>query len=470
MALEQKLSPKLQQKLVMTPALQLAIKLLQLNRLELEQVLQQEMVENPVLEQRDGLEMTDEAEEPKEADPEEDLFEDSDIDIESYLQEYYDAPPRTANMREEGEAPPLENTVSSTSSLADHLFWQLEMSSATSREAEVGCAVIGNLDEDGYLRASLEEVAELGDFSAEDVEAVLPQVQALDPPGIAARDLRECLLLQLEHLGVDDGLPARIVRDHLPLVIRHKFKEIARNCDADLEGVAEALETIRHLQPRPGQTYATDTTAYIIPDVTVVKDGDGYRVMLNDDGLPKLRVSRLYRKMIRAGEKLDADAKDYLQEKMRSALWLIKSFGQRQRTILKVAESIVGHQRAFLDRGLSELRPMVLKDVAEDIEMHESTVSRVVNGKYMDTPRGIYEMRFFFHSSLGHESGDEVSSVLVKERLRRIVDEEDSRKPLSDAAIAGKLKADGLQIARRTVAKYREELGIPASKGRKTIF
>jgi RNA polymerase sigma-54 factor len=213
--------------------------------------------------------------------------------------------------------------------------------------------------------------------------------------------------------------------------------------------------------------YATEPSRYIVPDVTVVKDGDVYRVVLNEDGLPKLRISRLYRQMLRSRDQLSKDASEFLQNKLKSALWLIKSYGQRQRTIQRVAESIVKHQEPFLENGLAELRPMVLRDVADDIEMHESTVSRVVNGKYMNTPQGIYEMKFFFHSALGHTSGSDVSSVSVKEKIRKLIAAEDAKKPLSDARVAKALKEEGLQIARRTVAKYREELGIPASKVRR---
>lgn len=236
-----------------------------------------------------------------------------------------------------------------------------------------------------------------------------------------------------------------------------------------MDEIAHALEIIKRLNPKPGHVYQTEPARYIVPDVSVVKDGDGYRIVLNDDGLPRLRISRFYRQMLRSRQELSSEAAEYLQTKLRSALWLIKSYGQRQRTISRVAESIVKHQRSFLARGVAELRPMVLRDVADDIEMHESTVSRVVNGKYMHTPQGIYEMKFFFHSALGHSSGSDVSSISVKEKIRKLIDSESPRKPLSDARIASELKNEGLQIARRTVAKYREEMGIPASKSRREI-
>jgi RNA polymerase sigma-54 factor len=330
-------------------------------------------------------------------------------------------------------------------------------------------AVIGNLDDDGRLRASAGEIAAMAGWPELEVERGIALVQGLDPIGVAARDLRECLYLQLEHLGVEEELPGVMVREYMDDVTRHRFREIARAAGASLDDVGAAMATIRELNPKPGQVYSDENPQYITPDVFVRKDGDEYIVSVNDDGLPRLRVSRMYRNLLRGKDQLSSETTDYLQDKMRSALWLIRSFGQRQRTIQKVSESIVKHQRAFLDHGVAALRPMVLRDVAEDIEMHESTVSRVVNGKYMHTPQGIFELKYFFHSGLGHASGSDVSSITVKERIRKLVEGESPAKPLSDAALARQLKAGGLQIARRTVAKYREELGIPASKLRREI-
>jgi len=475
MALEQKLAPRLQQRLVMTPALQMAIRLLQLNKLELEDVLQQEMVENPMLEEReDREEGIDATAEPtteatvdvEGAEPEEvDSFDE--INIESYFQDYYDASPGTPSMREERDELHLENTLAARPTMEEQLVWQLEMSHISGRDMEIGQAILGNLDDEGYLTASIEELQEMGGWAAEEVEAALSAVQRLDPPGVAARDLRECLLLQLDHLGERDGLAYRIVGEHLDLLKARDHSAIGRATGVRPAEVDAAIEIIQSLNPKPGAVYATEPSRYIVPDVTVVKDGDVYRVVLNEDGLPKLRISRLYRQMLRSRDTLSKDASEFLQNKLKSALWLIKSYGQRQRTIQRVAESIVKHQEPFLESGLAELRPMVLRDVADDIEMHESTVSRVVNGKYMNTPQGIYEMKFFFHSALGHASGSDVSSVSVKEKIRKLIAAEDAKKPLSDARVAKALKEEGLQIARRTVAKYREELGIPASKVRR---
>jgi RNA polymerase sigma-54 factor len=476
MALEQKLAPRLQQRLVMTPALQLAIRLLQLNRLELEGVLQQEMVENPLLEEREQ-EMSSSAEpeayEDRSEQAETEQAQESDkfeeINLETYFQDYHDSRTGSPRMHEEREGVPLENILAETPSMVDQLLWQLEMTDADSLEREIGEAIIGNLNMEGYLRASIEEISAMGPWPIERVEQALQRVQSLDPPGVAARDLEECLLLQLDHLGLHDDLAYRLVDDHLDLLTAHRYNDIAKACRVSIDEVAHALEIIKRLNPKPGHVYATEPARYIVPDVSVVKDGDDYRIVLNEDGLPKLRISRFYRQMLRSQQELSKDAAEYLQTKLRSALWLIKSYGQRQRTIGRVAESIVKHQRPFLDHGLAELRPMVLRDVADDIEMHESTVSRVVNGKYMHTPQGIFEMKFFFHSALGHTSGSDVSSISVKEKIRKLIDAESPQKPLSDARIASELKDDGLQIARRTVAKYREEMGIPASKSRREI-
>ena len=477
MALEQKLAPRLQQRLVMTPALQMAIRLLQLNKLELEDVLEQEMVENPMLEEREereeGVDATVEPAEESgstaEADdvaPEEvDAFDE--INIESYFQDYYDAQPGTPSMREERTEVQLENVLAARPTMEEQLLWQLEMNAHSPLEMDIGQAIIGNLDDEGYLKASTEELQAMGDWPSAAVQSALARVQQLDPPGVAARDLRECLLLQLDHIGAGGTLAYRIIDEHLDLLKARGHSEIARRCAARPADVQAAVELNQPLNPKPGSVYATEPSRYIVPDVTVIKDAGIYRVVLNEDGLPKLRVSRLYRQMLRSRKQLSKDAADYLQNKLKSALWLIKSYGQRQRTIQRVAESIVKHQEAFLEEGVVALRPMVLRDVADDIEMHESTVSRVVNGKFMDTPQGIFEMKFFFHSALGHSSGSDVSSISVKEKIRKLIAAEDDRKPLSDARIAAALKDSGLQIARRTVAKYREELGIPASKTRR---
>ena len=480
MALEQKLVLRLQQRLVMTPALQMAIRLLQLNRLELENVLEQEMVENPMLEEREGSEESVDAIVPpdevgiegqEKGDTEEFLPEDvnsfDEINIEAYFQDYYDAQPRTGPVQEHRDQLQLENMLAARPTMEQQLLWQLGMSDTSPMKMEIGRAIIGNFDEEGYLTVDTDELAVLGGWPVAAVESTLKWVQTFDPPGVAARNLRECLLLQLEHLDASQTLAYRIVDKHLDLLIDRAHSDIGRRCRVNLAEVESAVELIQSLNPKPGAVYATEPSQYIVPDVTVIKDAGTYRVVLNEDGLPKLRISRLYRHMLRSGGEVPKETSDYLHAKLKSALWLIKSFGQRQRTIQLVAESIVKHQVAFLEDGLVELRPLVLRDVADDIEMHVSTVSRVVNGKFMSTPQGILEMRFFFHSSIGHSNGSDVSSVSVKEDIRKLIATEDARKPLSDARIATALKEGGLQIARRTVAKYREQMRIGASKFRR---
>jgi RNA polymerase sigma-54 factor len=294
-------------------------------------------------------------------------------------------------------------------------------------------------------------------------------VQSLDPPGVAARDLTECLRLQLRHLGLENSPTDVMVRDHMKQLQSHQYAEIGRQMQLTPDEVSHHLEIIKRLDPKPGLKYSPDRSTYIIPDVFVVKEGDDFKIILNDDGLPKLRISPTYRRMLDVKEVGSEETRNYVKEKLRSALWLLKSVDQRQRTIYKVAESIVRHQRGFLDHGIEHLRPLVLRDVATDIGMHESTVSRVVANKYMHTPRGVYELRFFFHSGITSSMGEAISSVTIKDKIRKMIEGEDQAHPLSDSRIAELLGSDGLPLARRTVAKYREELRIPPSNLRKSV-
>ena len=474
MALEQKLSVRMSQRLVMTPSLQQAIKLLQMSKLELVEEVQQELLENPVLEEQAEAPPTErtevEAEKPEPGDPA-DPFED--IDYESYFQDVENNYAPRAPRETGEELPSFESTLAAKPSLADHLQWQLDMSAADETTRAIGRAIIGNINEDGYLQATLGEIADLGGFSREDVERALAVIQSFDPVGIASRDLVECLTLQLHHLG-EDGTPAEtIVRCHLDKLQNRRYKELAEVLGLELDALKEEIEIIRGLDPRPGQRYSRESSTYVVPDVYVLKIDDDYQILLNEEGLPRLRISPVYRRMVsrRDGDGTSSEAREYVRNKLRSAFRLIKSLEERQRTIYKVAQSIVKFQRDFLDYGIERLRPLVLKDVADDIGMHESTVSRVVNNKYMHTHRGLYEMRFFFHSGITSTRGEpSVSSLTVKEKIRKIIAGEDSNRPLSDSAIVKLLKSDGLQIARRTVAKYREELKIPSSSSRKQAF
>jgi RNA polymerase sigma-54 factor len=365
--------------------------------------------------------------------------------------------------------PPIENTLTETPDLYDHLLWQLHMSASDELTQEIGEAIIQNLDEDGMLRASVDEIANMGPFPLEEVEKALAVVQALDPSGIAARDLTECLRLQLKHLGLEGSPTDVMVKDHIKQLQTHQYPEIGRQMSLTPDEVSHHLEIIRRLDPKPGMKYSPDRSTYVIPDVFVVKEGDEYKILLNDDGLPKLRISPTYRRMLDVKEPGSEETRNYVKDKLRSALWLLKSVDQRQRTIYKVSDSIVKHQRGFLDHGIAHLRPLVLRDVANDIGMHESTVSRVVANKYMHTPRGVYELRFFFHSGITSSMGEAISSVTIKDKIRKMIEGENTARPLSDSRIAELLGADGLPLARRTVAKYREELRIPPSNLRKSV-
>jgi RNA polymerase sigma-54 factor len=301
------------------------------------------------------------------------------------------------------------------------------------------------------------------------VELVLRRIQDFDPPGVAARDLAECLLIQLRQLGLeDDSLPARIVRDYLPMLESRRFDRLARELGVTMEQVAEATKVVSVLEPKPGRDFSDQDTRYVTPDVHVHKVGDEYVVTLNEEGLPRLRVSSFYRQML--GANGSPEARGYIQEKMRAAAWLIKSIHQRQRTLYMVTSSIVKFQREFLDGGVAHLRPLVLKDVANDIGMHESTVSRATAGKYVHTPQGTFELKYFFTSSLRGGHGSEVSAESVKEKIRDIIAKEDARKPLSDQYIAELLGKEQIDIARRTVAKYRELMGILPSSKRKQVY
>jgi len=473
-AIHQKLGlqTRLSQRLILTPSLQQAIKLLPLTTLELAEVLEQEVTENPLLEEVPAQETAAEDAVAEEPAPEPERTEDplKDIEVEKFFEDYFeDYAERRSRPTEVPEMPPIENTLTESTDLYDHLLWQLRMTASDEITMEIGDAIIQNLDEDGMLRVSLEEIANLGPYPMPEVEKALAVVQALDPPGGATRTLTECLRIQLRVLGLEGSPADLMVRDHMKELQSHQYGEIGRQMGLSPEEVGHHLEIIRHLDPKPGNRYSPDRSAYVLPDVFVVKEGEEYKIVLNDDGLPKLRISPTYRRMLEDKSSGTEETRAYVKDKLRSALWLLKSVDQRQRTIYRVAESIVRHQRAFLDHGVSHLRPLVLRDVASDIGMHESTVSRVVANKYIHTPRGVCAMRFFFHSGITSTMGEAVSSVTIKERIRKMIGEEDGTRPLSDSRIAEILEAEGLPLARRTVAKYREELRIPPSNLRKAV-
>ncbi|MBI3785642.1 MAG: RNA polymerase factor sigma-54 [Deltaproteobacteria bacterium] len=495
MALETKLYQKLSQQLVMTPQLRQAIKILQVSRAELETLIDEELAENPVLEedqdvedaQREQPERThdQEATEQAVADPAEwpeptlqrettNEVEASDrmgeIDWKEYLDNYGNDwhSLGASNDSDDEKRPTIENTMVRSSSLTEHLIWQLRMAGVNPIEESIAAIMIGNMDKDGYVHVDVEDVAFQTGQDYDLVDGVLRRIQDLDPPGVGARDLRECLLLQLRAEGKEDSIPASIVRNHLGLLESKRYDKIAKDLGVTIEEVVGAASYIATLEPKPGRNFGEGDIRYITPDIYVQKVGEDLVVTLNDEGLPRLRVSNFYRRVL--GDSETGDAKRYIQEKMRAAAWLIKSIQQRQRTLYLVTQSIVRFQREFFEYGISHLKPLVLKDVAMDIGMHESTVSRATANKYVHTPQGTFELKFFFTSSLQKADGDEVSAESVKERIREIIAQEDPKHPLSDQHIAKMLASEHVGIARRTVAKYREMMGVLPSSKRRQAF
>ncbi|TMA52116.1 MAG: RNA polymerase factor sigma-54 [Deltaproteobacteria bacterium] len=450
------LQQRLSQQLVMTPQLRQAIKILQVSL--------------------DGQNGTEEWQANGEAQPEvQEASSVGEIDWKEFAENYgndmHGSSGGNAPSDDDDRRPALENILVKRTLLPDHLMWQLRLSDLAETEKEVGAILIGSLDKDGYLTISLDEVAFLANVwpDVAIVERVLLRLQDFDPPGVAARSLPECLLVQLRQLGLtDDSLPARIVRDYLPMLESRRFDRLARELGVPMEQVAEATKIISVLEPKPGRDFTESDTRYVTPDVYVHKLGDEHIVTLNEEGLPRLRVSSFYRRML--GANGAPEARGYIQEKMRAAAWLIKSIHQRQRTLFMVTSSIVKFQCEFLDRGVAHLRPLVLKDVANDIGMHESTVSRATAGKYVHTPQGTFELKYFFTSSLRSGRGEDVSAESVKDKIRGIIAKEDAKKPLSDQYIAELLGKEQIDIARRTVAKYRELMGILPSSKRKQVY
>lgn len=481
MALEIRQQLKLSQQLVMTPQLQQAIKLLQLSRMELMDVVRSELEENPVLEEgEEAPEEKAEGETAADADGEtagEGLGEVkgvdegvSDIDWRTYLESYSLGGSTADNYEADEERTSYENMLTRTPSLQDHLLWQLNLSPLEGLDRVVACELIGNIDNDGYLQVSVEEIAEQLGTDPDLVERVLGAVQDFDPVGVCSRDLQECLLKQVQQLGMQGSLVESILRHHLKDLEGRRYQAVARALQVSVDDVYAAAKMISGLDPRPGSQYGQDETHYISPDIFVHKVGDEYIVVLNDEGLPNLRISSFYRNALSGSSKVDEKAGEYIQDKLRGALWLIKSIHQRQRTIYKVMKSIVKYQKEFFDLGVSHLKPLVLRDVAEDIEMHESTVSRVTTNKYVQTPQGLFELKYFFNSGINTTEGDSVASESVKTKIKEIIAGENERKPFSDQKIVELLKAQGIDIARRTVTKYREMLNIGSSTQRKRLF
>jgi len=475
MALQLKQSLSLSQHLIMTPQLQQAIKLLQLSRLELLETINQEMEKNPMLEEQ-PLDETDD----EKGDEEKGKFEQvirevtvkenvrEDVDWEAYLSEYNtgwaDSP------YEAKEIPPFENITPDQTNLYSHLMWQLNMGDFNDGEKGIAVHIIGNLNDDGYLKISIEELSEITEHTREKVEETLNSIQKLDPVGIGARDTRECLLIQTRFQNLAGTIVEKIILDHMGKLENKKYDLIARSLSIPIQEVLSAVSIITSFEPKPGRKYNDERTIYISPDIYVFKLGDDYTLFLNEDGLPKLRVNRYYRQILASKDPMADGTKQYIQDKLKSAVWLIKSIHQRQRTIYKVTESIVRFQKRFFDKGITHLKPLVLRDVAEDIQMHESTISRVTTNKYVHTPQGVLELKFFFNSAINGLDGESVASESVKEHIKNIIKSENGAKPYSDHEVADILKKLNIDIARRTVAKYRETLGVLPSRKRKKLY
>jgi RNA polymerase sigma-54 factor len=512
MALRIEQGLRLSQSLVMTPQLQQAIKLLQMNRMELQEVVTTELMENPVLEELtetpEGDNITHDGElsglDAGSANPEADQRRDEDAFIkpqqkeeqlvsgkddfnwESYVEEFNSNSSSAPSMREVNEElPSFENVLTKTTSLEDHLMWQLSMTATlTDQERKLGELVIGNLSDDGYLNAPFEDLVRESGMELEDAEEVLKIIQKFDPVGIASRGLQECLAIQASFMNPRQEIVEKMIAHHLPDLERKNYANIAKALGITVEKVIENTRLILEFEPKPGRNFASSDTQYITPDIYVYKVGNEFAIVMNEEGMPRLRISPYYKNIL-ASAKAEAArgvpegaekekskvTKEYVQEKLRSAVWLIRSIHNRQKTIYKVTEAIVRRQREFFEKGVQQLKPMILKDVANDIGMHESTISRVTTNKFVHTPVGIFELKYFFNSSIQSADGsDALASEAVKEKIRQLVSKEDQKNPLSDQKIVELLKDENIDIARRTVAKYRDMLGILSSGKRKKVF
>jgi RNA polymerase sigma-54 factor len=472
------LSLRVTQKQILTPSLVQMVSVLALNKLELREMISQEMNANPVLEELpeagptlEEVEQKAEAEKPVPATPgqeappaaERDPFEE--IDFGSFFDDYLDPGYRSPST-EVIDKPSFENFYVQPVSLADHLGWQLSLTTCPEAVCLAAESIIGNLNEDGYFSASLEEIAQAGGHKLEDMQAALSLVQEFDPLGVGARDLRECLLIQLRTLASTNTLAIQIVSDHLKQVQNKKYREIARTLDRPVVAVERCIELIRKLDPRPGQRYSSTQTREIEPDVAIVKTGEGYEVLVNEDGLPQLRLSHHYRRLL-AGSSTNREVKNYVKERFASAIQLIRNIEQRKQTIVRVCEAVIRRQREFLDRGIDYLRPMMIKEVAEEVGVHPSTVSRAVANKYAHTQQGVFELRYFFSEAVQGPSGALTSLINLKRLVKKIIEEEPAPHPLTDEQITARLRDLGYAVTRRTVAKYREDMRIPSTHQRR---
>jgi RNA polymerase sigma-54 factor len=498
MSVKPHLQTSLSQRLVLTPQMRQRIEMLQMTKLELSDMILAELDQNIMLDDAEAAAAEEATEEVAEASAEggvagadaaavaevpevapepeptdlgsdvEDRDSFSEIDFGQTFEEYLDPGYKTQEYEERDEVS-FENFLTRPPSLQEQLLWQLGLADIEGDARTAAEAIIGNLDEEGYLGATFEEIAEMGPWPIETVEEAHRTLMHLDPIGIGARNARECLLVQLEAKGEGDRLATKLVRDHWDQLPQHKLPELARQLGVPLEEIVSELEVIRKLDPYPGRKYSPDDPQYIEPEVSIEKIDDDYVIRFNDDGLPQLRINKTYRQMMLAKD-TSKETRDYIKDKFRSAIDLLKNIEHRRQTILRVCQSIVERQRDFLDHGVEHLRPMMLKDVAEDIGMHLSTVSRVVNRKYVHTPQGVIELRRFFTEGMKSDDGEDVSTRVLKLKIKRMIEAEDSHNPITDDEVAKRLAADGVKLSRRTVAKYRDQMKIPGSRERRAIL
>ncbi len=461
-----------QQKLLMTPELRQAIAMLQMSTLELGEYVQKELEENPFLEEKEEEAFENEASERENNERNEskelkELNELKENKPEDWLEYYHDRDIDLSVM--DSEEKTFDNFVSKTPSLYEHLQFQLRMLVKDDLDAAIGNYIIGNIDPNGYLSVGLDEVAAATGADLDRVQLILHSIQSFHPHGVGARDLAECLLIQLEHYGKEDPITIAIIEEHLPDLARGRLNKIAQDLSISVQQAQEVCDFIRTLDPKPGLQYSSgDETKYIVADIIVEKIDGEYIVVVNDSGYPRLIINRMYENMLRRPEAFPADARKYLEEKMGAAVWLIKSIEQRRMTLYKVARCIVDIQKDFLDKGIKYIKPLNLKQVADMVEVHESTVSRATSNKYIQTPQGLYELKYFFSSGVNsYANSEKVSSKSIKRQIQDLIEKEDSANPLSDQQLVEMLKGNGIRISRRTVAKYRQELNIPSTVARK---
>ncbi len=483
MGMKQRLDQRQVQKLILAPALQQAIKLHPLTNLELIEIIDSEIAQNPVIEleeeglqkqvkegnskaQKEKSELEKQIEKMRDNPPEQEGTEKDDSDFEASFQEYFGDGFRPSYI-ERKEVPSLENILTRTPSLWDHLNWQANLTFFDAQDREIAQQIIGNINEDGYLVTSAEEIAEPCRVTPEKVNEIRRKIMTFDPVGVGSLNLREALLAQMDYLRMTNETTRAIVNQHLPLLEKSDFSQVAKILQISLSEVKFHIEIIKGLDPTPGRKYSQEKTFYVVPDILVTKEGSEYKVVLNDEGLPRLRISRYYKKLLAKTSQDNPEAYRFLKDKMKKALWFLRSLNQRDQTIYKVAKYIVDKQQDFLEKGLDFIKPLTLMEIAQEIGVHESTVGRVVANKHITTPRGVFSLKYFFHKSLVGDFGEEISSLRIKDRIRKLVENEDKNNPLSDIEIGEQLAKENLKIARRTVAKYRKQLKILPSHIRK---